>query len=338
MAEDLNTLQHLNVDAALRSVSALGKLTVDEQDTIVEFAIADAVCNGDNIVKNASVIHFESPVGVALQDTGKTAYFSEAQFKSQKPGDPHRYLATIGIANCISVFVHSVDGTVFGAHLNLVSMYYSLEEVKFVNPHGVVFQNMSDELEALFKDIDPSDITVSLVGGWRKADFGTKLKETFYRSQEHMWTFSNVVVKCIEDALPGVKIDKSKLNSFDGVSWENRTPQTKLKCAIAGEMFRIAVIDTHTGKVDVQTTDISDLTGDSTVGVCVPSSVVLSSLRHLVHMHTRIANFKKMVYNGEVPESVLKNCTDKIFTDHTSATCSDQIDQTCTNDRANGIE
>jgi hypothetical protein len=338
MVYEFNALEYLKIDSALQSVSSCVKLTVDEQDTIVKFAIADAVSNGDDIVKNAAVIHRESPVGVALQETGKTAYFSEAQFKSQKPDDPHRYMATIGIANCICVFVHSVDGTSFGTHLNLVSMYYSLEAIKYVNPNGTVFQNMSDELKSLFKYVDPSDITVSLVGGWRKADFGTKLKETFYRSQKSMWTFSNVVVKCIEDALPGVKIDKSKLNCFDGVSWENRTPQTKLNSAIRGQMYRVAVMDTHTGKVYVQTTDISDLTGENTVGACVPPSVTLASLQHLVAMHARIANFKKMLRAGEVPESVLQNCTGQVFTDHTSANCVDQIDETCTNERVNSIE
>jgi hypothetical protein len=55
-------------------------------------------------------------------------------------------------------------------------------------------------------------------------------------------------------------------------------------------------------------------------------------------MHARIANFKKMLRNGEVPESVLQNCTGQVFTDHTSANCVDQIDETCTNERVNDIE
>jgi hypothetical protein len=294
----------------LRSIATGDKLSEASQEAIVQDVIANSHTTPQSCGVRTVGIKSDSLLGVALQDRDRTAYFSEAEFRVVKSNSDHRFLATSGILNCICVFVRSVDGTSFGAHLNLPSLYYSLEEIKFVRKDGVVFQNMCDKLQELFSGVDVSKISISLVGGWTNADFGSKLKQDYYKSQEKMWSFSDIIITRLQGALPGVAIDASRLNYFEGISWEDRNPYTKLKCIVAGEAYRVAVLDIDTGVVHVQVTDLSDLTGDTTDGVVVPSHALLSSMKGLTAMHYRIANFRNALYSNVIPASILTEYTD----------------------------
>ena len=293
----------LKVDEELRDITTGGTVSYHDQELIIgkiiENAIADPVCDP----QIAGIAH-DGPLGIDLHDEKKTAYFSEAQFRTLDVTSTYRYLATTGVANCLAVFASTPTGKSFGAHLNLVSLYYSIEEVKVHG--GGVFQNMVDALKTSFQNVEPREISVQIVGGWIQADLGTKGKQKFERTQKQMWSFSGEVIECIKQALPGAKIDTSKMNIFQGVSWEKRTQQTKLKCIVKGDAYRIAVLDSHTGNVYVQRTNLGDFCTGKGCGVMFPEWVLISSLTDLAAMHMRVAKFKKTLAAGVGHESILQ--------------------------------
>ncbi|KAJ1469259.1 hypothetical protein T484DRAFT_2183017 [Baffinella frigidus] len=68
-----------------------------------------------------TVIAAESPLGVALLDLESTAWFYEMDGRALRPGlkgSKVRFLATLWVTSCITVFVSGPDGRAFGVHLN----------------------------------------------------------------------------------------------------------------------------------------------------------------------------------------------------------------------------
>jgi hypothetical protein len=309
MEEATQRQEFLKADEKLRIITTGGLVSYEEQEDVIRNVVVDAIADPIVFQGPTSEIAPDGPLGVDLHDLNKTAYFSEAQFRILDIGSPYRYLATTGVANCLSVFASTPTGKSFGAHLNLVSMYYSLEEVK--SNGGGVFQNMVDALQKAFWAVDTSEITISIVGGWLNADLGTKRKQIYHRTQEHMWSFSSVVLECLQQALPGAIFDTSRLNSFQGVSWEDRTQKTKLKCIVDGDAYRFVVLDTLTGVVHVQRTNLGDFCLGKGGGVMFPAWVLISSLSDLAAMHARVAKFRETIDTCENHESVLQEHVDK---------------------------
>ena len=189
MNEDTHIKQFLEADENSRIITTQGKVSYEEQESVIREVVTDALA--DPVIPGTQTVDIapDGLLGVDLHNLTKTAYFSEGQFRILDVISQYRYLATTGVANCLAVFAHTPSGKSFGAHLNLVSMYYSLEEAK--THGGGVFQNMVDALKKAFVGIDTHCITISIVGGWQQADFGTKRKKAFNRTQEHMWSFSS---------------------------------------------------------------------------------------------------------------------------------------------------
>ena len=299
--------EFLRLDTKLRNITTDGSVSYEDQNMIIASVVADSVENCVHSSEENEEITPESRIGNALHDMHKTAYFSEAQFRFLEIGSTPQYLATTGVANCLAVFVSSPTGPSFGVHLNLVSMHYSLEEAKVKG--GGVFQSMVDVLQRAFLCVDHSAITVSFVGGWINADLGTKMKQKYQRKQEHMWSFSGIIVDCFKNAFPKAKMDTSRMNLFHGVSWERRSPKTKLKSIIDGDAYRFVVLDTHTGAVHVQRTNLGDFCVGKGIGVMFPNSVLISSLKDLTDMHSRVAEFYNTINHVEGHQSILKeNC------------------------------
>jgi hypothetical protein len=303
MEEDDLCQKFVTVDRKLRMITTGGKISHEDQALVIQDVITDALEDPTGLTQT-SEIDPESSLGVALHDTGATAYFSESQFRIIEPSSTYRYIATTGVANCLAVFVSTPNGPSFGAHLNLVSMYYSLEEVKLHG--GEVFQNMSTALKKAFDGVEASEITASVVGGWTQTDNGTKRKHNFERSQGRVWSFSSIVLDCLHNSLPGITVDTSKMNQFKGVSWEDRTQKTKLKCIVNGEAYRFVVLDRQTGIVRLQTTNLGDFLPDKGGGVMFPPRVLVSSLEDLAGMHSRVERFRRMAKRGGAPDSILQ--------------------------------
>jgi hypothetical protein len=294
----------MQLDKQLRNITTGASVSFEDQQIMISTVVAESVEKYDGSFMENVGITPESCIGIALHDVTQTAYFSEAQFRVLEVGSAFRYLATTGVANCLSVFVSSPTGPSFGVHLNLVCMHYSLKEA---NVHGGgVFQNMVDALRKAFIGTDHSEIKISFVGGWINADLGTKMKQIYQRKQEQMWSFSGVIVDCFKDTFPGAAIDTSKMNRLHGVSWEKRTQKSKLKSIIAGDAYRFVVLDTHTGVVHVQRTNIGDFCLGKGSGVMFPNNVLISSLTDLTDMHSRVAKFNDTVNSMDGHESILK--------------------------------
>ena len=298
--------EFIKADEKMRMITSGGCVSREDQEKIISDVITTKLTDKADSVKEAYEIPADGPLGIALNDMETTAYFSESQFRVLNHESQYRYLATTGVANCLTVLAHTPMGATFGAHLNLVSMFYSLEEAKVRG--GGVWQNMLDAMKQAFDGVKNEDIKIFVVGGWMKADFGTKRKQAFQRTQDHMWSFSGVVLDCLKTCLPGASIDTSNMNIFNGVSWEDRTQKTKLKCIIDGHAFRFVVIDTHTGVVYTQTTNLGDFCAGKGSGVMFPETVMISSLNDLSEMHKRVQKFNDTIHMTDTSkhESVLK--------------------------------
>jgi hypothetical protein len=298
--------EFIKADEKMRMITCGGSVSREDQEEIIGEVITNKLTDKTDADIEESEIRADGPLGIALNDMETTAYFSEAQFRVLQVESQYRYLATTGAANCLTVFAHTPTGSSFGAHLNLVSMFYSLEEAKVYG--GGVFQNMVDAMKKAFGCVNNEDISIFIVGGWMKADFGTKRKQAYQRTQERMWSFSGVVLDCLKTSLPGASIDTSNMNLFNGVSWEDRTQKTKLKCIIDGHAFRFVVLDTRTGMVYIQKTNLGDFCFGKGSGVMFPESVMVSSLIDLSEMHERVKKFKDTIYMIDTSkhESVLK--------------------------------
>jgi hypothetical protein len=272
---------------------------------IVRQVIDDVQSNPVDTSATASVIPYESSLAKVIGDVNMTAYVPESQFRVLHACDTQYLLATTGILNCIAVFASLPGGSALCAHISPSSLEYSLDEIKFLRRGGLLFENMVDCLKRTFAGVNNADITINIVGGWRLADTYPKLEEIYYRKHPDKWTFSSVVLGCMKDALPGAKIDVSQLNRFDGVSWVDRTVFSKMKRVAIGEAFRIVVLNTRTGMIDVQTTDITDLTGEQSVGVSIPECILNESVGHLSEMNRRIDKFRNKLFEDEIPPPVL---------------------------------
>jgi hypothetical protein len=254
----------------------------------------------------ASIIEEGSMMGTMLQNLDVTKYVHEAEFRFLHPGGVAQYLATTSILNCIAIFVHSSDGIVFCAHLCPAVMITAVFETECIRRDGIVFPHMMKRLKHVFNHVKPSQLCISLVGGWSLADQYDKLKD-FYPNDKEMWTFSSIVHKFISDTVPGSFVDVSHLNRFEGLDWADRTTVQKMERVALGEAFRIVAIDSTTGTVSVQTTDMCDLQCTQGVGVNVPSTVMVESIEHLEQMHQRYHSFNFGWDMGDpVPEPVLQ--------------------------------
>ncbi|KAJ1483697.1 hypothetical protein T484DRAFT_2021386 [Baffinella frigidus] len=272
-----------------------------------------------------STIAATSPLGIALQDRELTAWFHEAEFRALLPGAPHRYLATHTVLDRVAVFA-SADGRAFGAHVNPPALHASLFELSVRGrlnhtagceggrDHaagcggGVILENMSRAMQRVFRGVDPREVTISLVGGWTKADLHPELRDKYYPHEEAMWRFSAVVRRCVEEALPGAVIDTSLLNRVDGLAREEYTPKNRLRCVRQGQAARVVVLDSHTGRVETQTSDVADLRCVEkyvSPGVMLPESVMVDSLRHDEEMRGRADTFRQSPGRGEVLSPIM---------------------------------
>jgi hypothetical protein len=211
--------------------------------------------------------------------------------------------------NCIAIFVHASDGTAFCAHISPCTMDAALYEAICIRGDGILFSSMMKRLREVFKYKKPSELFISLVGGWGYAD-RYPLLEQFFAGDESMWTFSSVIYKFVTDTFPGSDVDVSHLNKFNGVCWADRTLFRKLSLVAVGEAFRIVAMETRTGKINLQTTDTCDLTNTQGYGVNIPRQVLCEGDKHLNKMNQRYDEFDFDWNTGDpMPTPVLQEYT-----------------------------
>jgi len=259
--------------------------------------------------KPCLVIYRDSDVGISIQDRTKTAYVFESQYRLLQANTSYQFMATAGVLNCITLIANVPRGVSLLAHVTMSSVFYSLDEAIFMNRMGGALQNMVDTLKHAFCEVDTASVTVSLVGGWKLSDYGVQLQEKYYPCTPGMWTFSGVLLDCIQRALPGVKTDVSRLNMFDGVSWADRTIQTKVKAVVDGQALRVVVLNTMTGDIETQATDLTDLVDpvdSDSITVRVPASVLVDTLIEQNVTIKRATIFSNPWPHGCIPPPVLQ--------------------------------
>jgi hypothetical protein len=253
-----------------------------------------------------SVIHYNSPIEMALQESRLTKYVHESEFRFLETGSVARYLATTCVLNCVAMFVHARDGTTFCAHISPTVMDTALHEAIYIYGDRIMFKRMARRLKKVFGHMKASDLTISLVGGWSLAD-RCPVRMGHRIEYDGVWKFSSIIKTFVAQMFPGSRVDISQLNRFEGVGWDDRTSQHKMTRVALGEAFRIAVINRTTGKISLQTTDTCDLTGLQGEGASVPDRVKLEGVEHLSQMQERYRAFDFNWAAGDaVPTPVLQ--------------------------------
>jgi hypothetical protein len=253
-----------------------------------------------------SVIYADSETGVALQDRTKTAYVFENQYRVLSPDDIHEYIATVGVLNCVALIVNVPGGFSLLGHITKASVLFSLDEAIFMQRNGGALQNMVDTLKTTFLHQDVASISASLVGGWQMTDMEDVLKDKYFPTRPNMWTLSGVLLDCIQRALPGVKTDVSRLNTCVGVSWKDRTFDTKLQAVSDGEALRVVVLNKYTGLIEAQSTNVTDIEGGECVTVKIPSFVIMDTLVERMAMQKRADVFGSEWPHGCIPPPLLE--------------------------------
>jgi hypothetical protein len=294
---------------------------LDKSDEADIFRVAEEILQNPPDMSRSLLIPPKSTVWRALQDLDQTAYVHEGQYRFVENGE-HRFLATLGICNCICIFAKSKT-TSFCAHLNPISFEYGLRELKFRQTIGgevcvSIFKTMADSLMEAFKGVRNQDITVSLVGGWKLANYGTPSRmdlSKYYKHDKRLRTFSSIVLKFVNDTLPDAKIDTTYLNRFDGVSWEKRTTYSKVRKIAEGQSYSVAVLDTQTGKIHLQTSSITDMVNfngkETDEDFTIPDAILLEACRFNTEVYDHIREFTKSIFKQEMPTPILREYVDK---------------------------
>ena len=243
-------------------VSKLRQKLTDTEEADLGVAVEQAAASTRGVSATAqTVIEAESPLGGALGDLDTTAYFFEMGFLALPPGSTLRFLATLRVNGCIAVFASGPDGRAFGAHVNVALVVSSLRERRVAGRWGTPLEKVSEALQEVFAGVDPSRVTISLVGGWRAMDgYMMEELEFHFPEEEAVRSFSGVVRKWVGEALSGAAVDVSLLNRFEGFDYGPNSPDTeeeelrcKIECWLQGQFFGVVALDSHTGMVVSQT-------------------------------------------------------------------------------------
>ena len=155
-------------------------------------------------VASRTIIDADSPLGVALGDTRTAAWFFEGQTSELRPGSKQRFLATLGVSSCITVFATSPDGQAFGAHVSSASLAIWYAGIQSRWKGGAFMEDFWRAMQDVFRGVDPSLVTINLVGGYTRMDLelSSGLKK-IYPDEPSMWCFSGVMQRAVSEALPG---------------------------------------------------------------------------------------------------------------------------------------
>jgi hypothetical protein len=169
----------------------------------------------ENVMKS-QVVSMNSPTSLCLSNelkslfTGpkmRTLYFYEGQYKSYSSTISHplpvRFLATIHVLTCISVFAWirnqtSGEVTAFGAHIAIRNLLSS-EFAKLSGSQKRILPELIDKLTSVFKGCDKQNVIVHVVGGHRLMDHDIALKQ-YHPNSPNKQRFSLRVIEVLRDA------------------------------------------------------------------------------------------------------------------------------------------
>ena len=174
----------------------------------------------DNIA-DRSILSSKNPVTAhpllfdAIQDKNQSFIFYSGQICSsstlQKKREIPRFIFTVSVFTCISVFAYSSKDKFVATHIPLSSLLNGcLKNTKNPLP-GLVYH-----LKSTFKDVKPETVKITIIGGLKSTDKDIALQSYYpYESNSHY--FSKHIMKAIAfSGLAKAKIDNDCLTKFNG--------------------------------------------------------------------------------------------------------------------------
>lgn len=165
-------------------------------------AVEQAAASTSNV--SMAIVGADSPLWTALRDLNTTQHISEGEVHVLPTDSDMRFLATVFLYDSITVFASGPGKRAFGAHVNTTTLLTSLAGIKArrlggLESPGLILETMASAMQDAFRDVDPSLVTISLVGGHKNLDLLGALRETYYPKEEAMWRFSAVVRRCVPE-------------------------------------------------------------------------------------------------------------------------------------------
>jgi hypothetical protein len=149
------------------------------RDADLGVAVEQAAASTSQVSMAAqTTIEPSSPLWTALRDLNTTKYIMDSECHVLPTGTSLRFLATVLLYDCITVFASSPGHLALGAHINTRMLLKSLDDVEVWGRGGLPV--LAKNLALVFRDVDPSQVTISLVGGHKNKDLLKELKETYY--------------------------------------------------------------------------------------------------------------------------------------------------------------
>jgi hypothetical protein len=186
--------------------------------------------------------------------TMKTWYFYEGQYKSYSsaisPSIPVRFLATIHVLTCISVFAWNRNQTsgevkAFGAHIAIRNLLSS-EYAKVSGSQKRILPELIDSMTNVFKGCDKQEVMVHVVGGHRKMDHDIALKQ-YHPNTPKRQRFSLRVIEILQDA-GFTTLNTSLLNVFTGVE-AITTREMETSLYEQNQRYVLAALDLESGSI-----------------------------------------------------------------------------------------
>ena len=147
------------------------------RDAALGVAVEQAAANTSQVSMAAqTTIEAGSLLWTALRDLHTTKYMAESS--CQVLPTSLRFLATVCLYDCITVFASSPGHVSLGAHINTRMLLKSLDDIEVRGRGGLPI--LAKNLALVFGDVDASKVNISLVGGHKNKDFLQELKATYY--------------------------------------------------------------------------------------------------------------------------------------------------------------
>lgn len=208
----------------------------------------------DNIA-DRSILSTKNPVTAhpllfdAINDTNQSFIFYTGQICSsstiQKKREIPRFVFTVAVFTCISVFAYSSKDKFVATHIPLSSLLNGCRK-NTKNPlPGLVFH-----LKSTFKDVTPEKVKITIIGGLKSTDKDTAL-QNYYPNEPDKHYFSKHIMRAIAfSGLAKANIDNDCLTKFIGSKNVLFSMEEQMRDNLH---YQFISMDTNTGLVFLNT-------------------------------------------------------------------------------------
>jgi len=151
----------------------------------------------------------------AIQDTKQSFIFYSGEICSsrtlQKEREIPRFIVTLSVFTCITVFAYSSKDKFVASHIPLFSLLNGCRK-NIKNPlPGLVFH-----LKKIFKGVNPENVKITIIGGLKSTDKDPAL-QSYYPGEPDKHYYSKHIMRAIAfSGLAKANIDSDGLTKFIG--------------------------------------------------------------------------------------------------------------------------